>query len=739
MRIVHALALAFAVAGGGLNLRLSAADLTGDYAWKPMKIGGGGWVVGLNISPTEKNLIYARTDVSGAYRWDAAASSWRQVVTASSMPADTVGYGKYAGVDSIVSAPANPDIAYMAFAGQPYGLTTGQIFRSTDRGEHWIPTAFKNTKVRMEPNGEGRQEGERLAVDPRNSDVVYFASIMDGLWVTEDAGATWTRVAGVPAGSAPYGITTVVFDPGAGTTKSNSGGEKTNVIDVTVEQAGIFQTMDAGATWTKISDHGPGDAGKPRDATLGPERTYFVVSDNDKGAVGSVWKRTVAGAWTDITPPPPNGGSNSYLAVAVDPTDARHVVVMIGGGKVWVSSDQGATWTYHLFQLTSPDIQWLGRQQNYYLSTGELAFDPFDPGKFWFAEGLGVWWTHDLTPAQIDWHAASQGIEETCGNDVIAPPGGRPVAAMWDVGAFYFSDPDTYTSERSQPNFMSAWALDWCPQDPKFLVGVFRNHLGFPPHPNSSGYSPDGGRTWTRFPAVENGTTPKDLEYGVIAVSANSTDHIVWAPAQGKLPYYTTDRGATWQPSSFNGATATGFTSYPMSQKPLCADRVLADTFYLYIPPTGLFRSTDGGAHFAKVGNPATNKYNGILKSTPGHGQDLWFADGLGGGLRHSTDGGATWSPIPGLQIAYNVGLGKAQTEGGYPTLYVAGVSDQGETGLFRSTDHGAKWDKICAYPLGIFDSIDAMDGDKDVFGEVYVCFAGSGFAYGKLAPSPAK
>ena len=80
---------------------------------------------------------------------------------------------------------------------------------------------------------------------------------------------------------------------------------------------------------------------------------------------------------------------------------------------------------------------------------------------------------------------------------------------------------------------------------------------------------------------MENGRIPKDLECGIIAVSANSPDRIVWAPARMKLPYYTKDRGATWTRSSFGEPTKTGFNSHPMSQKSLCADRVAPDTFYL--------------------------------------------------------------------------------------------------------------------------------------------------------------
>ena len=49
------------------------------YNWKNVAILGGGFVSGIIFSPVEKDLIYARTDVGGAYRWNQADKSWTAI------------------------------------------------------------------------------------------------------------------------------------------------------------------------------------------------------------------------------------------------------------------------------------------------------------------------------------------------------------------------------------------------------------------------------------------------------------------------------------------------------------------------------------------------------------------------------------------------------------------------------------------------------------------------------------
>lgn len=64
-----------------LALALGGLLLTGSlraesYSWKNVTIGGGGLVSGVIYHPTTPNLMYARTDVGGAYRWEESGGFW---------------------------------------------------------------------------------------------------------------------------------------------------------------------------------------------------------------------------------------------------------------------------------------------------------------------------------------------------------------------------------------------------------------------------------------------------------------------------------------------------------------------------------------------------------------------------------------------------------------------------------------------------------------------------------------
>ena len=163
------------------------------YVWKNAAIYGGGFVSGIVVHPRKRDVIYARTDIGGAYRWDARTKTWIAIT-------DWVGGPDWSdsGIESIAIDPSNPDRVYIATGTytNDWVHTNGNIFRSDDRGRTWPIKAqlpFKNGA-----NEEGRNAGERLAVDPRDGNIVYFGSRNEGLWRSSDAGTTWHRVESFP-------------------------------------------------------------------------------------------------------------------------------------------------------------------------------------------------------------------------------------------------------------------------------------------------------------------------------------------------------------------------------------------------------------------------------------------------------------------------------------------------------------------------------------------------------------
>lgn len=182
-------------------------------SWSSVRIGGGGYVTGLIIHPLDGNLLYARTDVGGAYRWDAATASW--IPLTDWIPPE---HRNLYGIESIALDPSDTNIVYMA-CGLGTALSQHGVYRSNDRGATW--TGPYLTNVRMAANDWGylgvRAGGERLVVDPNKRSVLYFGSRWDGLWKTTDSGSNWNRVTSIPdPGWAGRGVTFVAIDPTSG-------------------------------------------------------------------------------------------------------------------------------------------------------------------------------------------------------------------------------------------------------------------------------------------------------------------------------------------------------------------------------------------------------------------------------------------------------------------------------------------------------------------------------------------
>src|ERR1019366_585607 len=171
----------------------SAATATQPYTWQNVKIGGGGFIDGIEFSPAQQNLLYAHTDIGGGYRWNSSTSTWTPLLD--------WGGGGHWGWNGVVSLAPDPSNANKVWAAvgmytNSYDPNNGAILRSSNQGATWQSTTLP---FKLGGNMPGRGMGERLAVDPNDDNILYLgAPSGNGLWRSTDGGVTWSQVTSFP-------------------------------------------------------------------------------------------------------------------------------------------------------------------------------------------------------------------------------------------------------------------------------------------------------------------------------------------------------------------------------------------------------------------------------------------------------------------------------------------------------------------------------------------------------------
>ena len=723
------------------------------YVWRNVVMGGGGFVAGLVFHPHETNLVYARTDVGGAYRWSDAGHRWIPITDWISA-ADN----NFMGIESIALDPSDPQRVYLA-AGT-YRQGGAAILRSDDQGRTFQRT---DAPFKMGGNETGRFNGERLAVDPNDGDVLLFGSRHDGLWHSGDRGATWQKVAAFPsvglASPRPAaanttsnarprfgrgfgqqqeaGIVSVVFDAASGPP-----GQATPKIFAAVStlETNFFFSADAGATWQAVGNQPVGL--RPNHLVLSPDGTFYLTYGKEPGpnsmSDGAVWKFEPKKAeWTNLTPlkPAEDGQTFGYGAVTVD---ARHPsTVMVTTFAHWHphdfiyrSTDGGAHWT----QLWRDDTEWDHSSAPYTKTRtphwmGGIALNPFNSDQVLFTTGYGIWSCVNATAADSGrptrWVFLDDGLEETVPLALISPPvGAHLLSGVGDIDGFRHDDLEISPPAGSfaGPRYGNTEDLAFAWGNPQVMVrsGTTGNQSV------RAAYSRDGGANWRELA----GEPPAGNGAGAITISADAQT-VVWTPRGGE-PYITTNWGAGW---TVCAGLSTGIR--------VVADTVNPQKFYAFDARSGdLYASTNGAASFQVAGPvlPAQedNGYGfgggATVTPTPGIENDVWLA-ARAQGLFHSTNGGASFVKLEQVQEAGSLGLGKSAPDKNFPALFLTGrIGDR--QALFRSDDAGQSWVRINddQHQYGYLSHV---TGDPRIYGRVYFATGGRGVIYGDLNPGP--
>ena len=682
---------------------------------KSVKIGGGGFVTGIVIHPIA-DVMYARTDVGGLYRWNATSQEWNQLLTT-----QTVGQRVSLAVESVAIDPNDPNIVYAATGAYTH-KEPGNILKSVDGGNSW---QVLDISLPMGGSQDWRWAGERLSVDPNNSNVVYFGSRTDGLWKSSDAGQSWNQI---DTSAIPVGDTFNATEGMAGVTFVEFDKSLPDVAYVGVAGAGVYRTTDGGNNWQPLA--GLSNSLIPQQGEVNADGELIVtLYDPQQGSNGGVWK--FDGVWSDVTP---KSGSN-YAGLTVNPNDENTLYTVtypMTPNDIYKSADGGETWTVLNNELQ--DIGWKPSWSFWTLS-GDLAVNSSNPDRVWLANGIGVWKTEDINAERSIWTPKVDGIEETVAFDAVSTPGGANlITAIADFDGFRHSDINLTPANNHSGEFSTTTGIDYSAGNPNFIVRV--GGVQKSPWIRHAGFSTDNGVTWQNFGSIENGTHPEDLSFGNVAVSATDTNNIVWQPTNWTAPYYTTDRGETWnQINYFNEQFGGGAHTHLWNpQQSLAADSVAAGTFYIYHHNAGkIVRTEDGGKNWSATTQESILPWvwqGASIKTLPGVEGDVWV--GLGdGGLYHSQNGGESFEAIAGVEQVEAFGFGKAALESDNPTLFVAGEVDD-RFGVFGSTDLGDTWSIVSGSDeyLGGFTS---LTGDMNQFGRVYLGTEGNGFVYGDL------
>ncbi|MFD8524056.1 1,4-beta-glucanase [Streptomyces capillispiralis] len=706
-----------AVAGVPVLTGRASAAGSSAYRWRNVVIGGTGFITGVLFHPSVRGLAYARTDIGGAYRWDDRAGRWIPLL-------DHIGWDDWnlLGVEAMAVDPAHPDRLYLACGTYAQAWAgDGAVLRSEDRGATWLRT---DLTVKLGANEDGRGTGERLLVDPRDSDTLWLGTRHDGLLRSADRGATWAPVSGFPATASAtgQGVTLLVA---AGRTVYAGWGDG--------DDAHLFRTLD-GTTWEAVPGQPSGPSARVpiRAAYDRHTRELYVTYADAPGpngqSDGSVHRlRTGSGEWTDVTPARPDGAGDTfgYGGVAVDARRPGTVVVSTNNrwaavDTLYRSTDGGRTWrslkdTAVLDVTETPYLAWGEDAPKFGWWIQALALDPYDSGHLVYGTGATLYGTRDLR----HWAPQVRGLEEASVTQLISPPAGRAhlISGSRDIGVMYHErlTASPAGGMATNPVSGSATGLAQAARRPAYVV-----RAGWGEHGNGA-YSTDGGRTWAPFAAQP--ALAKDAP-GPIATNADGSV-LLWSFVHWDGTRHPAHRSAD------NGTTWSEVPSFPKGATPV-ADPADPALFYAYDTGTGtLLASTDGGRSFtARATGLPSGDSQFELVAAPGRTGDLWLST-KGNGLYRSTDGGVTFTGVDSCRAAHTLGFGRAADGAAYPAVYLVGSTGT-VTAVYRSDDEARTWARINddAHQWGWTG--ETITGDPRVYGRVYLATNGRGIQYGE-------
>ncbi|MGH7698952.1 MAG: VPS10 domain-containing protein, partial [Gemmatimonadales bacterium] len=616
----------------------------------------------------EQNNRQSTSWGNGVYRSTDAGATWTHT-----------GLERTRHIGRVRVHPTDPDVAYVAALGDLWAPSADRgVFKTTDGGKTWRQVLYVDTLTGVVD----------LAMDPANPDVLYATAYQrlrrawgfngggpgSAIYKTTDGGRTWTRLGhGIPTGDkGRIGIAVAPSNP--------------RVLNAIIEHAtdgGVYRSEDAGATWSRVNSLNP----RPMYYShifIDPnnDRRVYVLAvtyyKSDDG--GRTFRRMPHAPTYDV------GTKGDFHAMWIAPGNSDHFWLGSDGGlhETW---DQGETFTkinnlpigqfyavgvdrrtpYHIYGGMQDNHSWVGPSAT--RSWIGITHDE------WRQIGFGDGMYHSIDPTNHRYvysnaqNGELQRVDPETGDRLDLepyPPAGEPdyrwdwvtpsLVSQHDSKVVYFGgnrlfisrdrgltwdrtpdltrqiDRDTLRimgvrgSERmlskndGERSFSEITTIAESPRDPRILwVGTDDGNVQV---------SRDGGRAWTEVAPLRTYVTRVIASAAGPGVAYATFD----AHRDGDLKPYvfrTENFGRSWTPL-VRGLPAEGPVNV-IREHPTNPDLLFLGTEH------ALFVSTDRGHEWRRVrGGLPTTLYddlaihprdNDLIVAT--HGRSLWVLDDL--------------------------------------------------------------------------------------------------------------
>ena len=643
--VVCIAALAFASGPGAAVNDASLSASNQDFAstpWVslgPSPEGGGivtnsGQVHAIAADPSNADIVYAGADLGGVWKSMDGGAHWAPLTDG--IPSASVG--------ALAIDPSRPSTLYAGFGSQDFERSVDHasvhgagVWKTTDGGSTWTDVS--------DPTMLGLRTAA-IAVDPADGQHVYVATSA-GLFVSADAGHSWTR-------AFPGYWTGLAIDPLDPTTVL-AGGRLDETQGAVIERSNLH---GAPGSWTPVSAGLPIGVAPVNPilavAPGSPSIFYAEFLDRDSAGMYGLYRSVGGTAWQRVAAAPnapcyASGLCAGYgmFSLAVDP--ATPATVLLGGIRLYRSTDSGATW--HGVCSGAPTCY-------IHVDQRGLAFGPKGSRRVYAANDGGVFRSDD---SGATWRSINAGLRITQFYTIASGP--NFALSPFAVGGTQDNGMERYfgSAQWDSPacGDTSDVAIDQADERTVFVTcgWVFK--------------STDYGLTWSN---TTGSLGPDSAAFAHMVMDPSNPSHLI---AGGPRIWQTIDAGASW--NQVPGLTVSVGGQDRMAMGPGGSALLSAGSSLMYSADGQTWRDI----------HPVSSSSYPALAIAPSDRSTIYVAAGnqfTGTQLYRTADGGTNWIPVGQLTPSFFVNA--IAVDPLDPQVVFAGTL----SGMYYSTDGGNSW-----------------------------------------------